>query len=150
MKTTKFAIFLAVLIVFSPQVYSAPSALNIDQSQKNRVQDRYIKAAHGVLKHKLSLAEVRFAILNAALDNKGVKWILEQDGDGFMVLRWDYAEAVIYSKVEYDDQHIQLKYVDAYGDFRCTNNIDGICYRNENKNFYAYMKKLKTSISRLL
>ena len=150
MTITKFSLVLAFLLGFSFQAQSAPSTLKIDQNQKNMVSDRYLRDAHGLVKHDLSLDEVRFVILNAALNNKGVKWILEEDGESYMVLRWDYGETVIYSRVEYDGQHIQLKYFDAHGDFKCFNNIDGICYRNQNKDFYEYMKQLRTSITRLL
>lgn len=151
MKALKITLILTSLIIgFSFQVQSAPSVLKVDQSQSGKVGDKYIRAAHDLIKHDLTLDEARFIILNAALKSKGVKWVLEEDGEGYMVLRWDYGKAVIYSKVEYDEQYIQLKYFDAYGGFRCTNNIDGICYRNQNKDYYGYMKKLRTSIARLL
>lgn len=145
-----FVLLLVCLTGFSQHAHSAPSELKIDQSQKKKTQDKYIRAAHTQIKHDLSHDEVRFTILNAALNNKGVKWVLEEDGEDYMILRWDYGETVIYSKVEFDKQYIQLKYYDSHEDFKCTNNVDGICYRNQNTDYYAQMKKLRTSIASLL
>ena len=150
MKIVKIALLLISFVGLSLQVQSAPASLSIDQEQKSKVKDKYIRAAHELIKHNLSVDEARFTILNAALNNKGVKWILEQDGDTYLVLRWDYGKEVIFSKVEYDSQFIQLKYFDASDDFKCINNIDGICYRNQNKDYYAYMKKLRASIANQL
>jgi hypothetical protein len=146
----KITLILTSLVVISFPVQSAPSPLKIDKNQKRKVNNKYIRAAHDVIKHDLSTDEVRFAILNAGLASKGVKWLLEKDSDEYLILRWDYGEAVIYTKVEYNNQFIQLKYFDSHDDFNCTNNVDGICYRNQNKDYYAYMKKLRASIARLL
>jgi len=125
------------------------SPLKIDKSQK-KTKDKYIKSAHGVIKHQSSREEVRFAILSASLSRKGVKWLLEEDGENFLILRWDHREEVIYTKVEFDEQYIQLKYVDAYDDYHCENNIEGICYKNESRKYYNYMKELRTSIIQTL
>ena len=149
-KLVKVILISTSLPGFSLEVQSAPSLLKIDQNQKFKTRDKYIKAAHELIEHDLSLDEVRFTILNAALNNKNVKWILEQDGDTYLILRWDYGEEVIYSKVEYDNQFIQLKYFDASKDFTCLKNIEGICYLNKNSDYYGYMKKLRTAIANLL
>jgi len=125
------------------------SPLKIDKSQK-KTKDKYIQSAHAVIKHQSSQAEVRFAILSASLSSKGVKWLLEEDGENFLILRWDHREEVIYTKVEFDEQYIQLKYVDAYDDYHCENNIEGICYKNESRKYYNYMKELRTSIIQTL
>ena len=106
MKIVKIALLLISFVGLSLQVQSAPASLSIDQEQKSKVKDKYIRAAHELIKHDLSVDEARFTILNAALNNKGVKWILEQDGDTYLVLRWDYGKEVIFSKVEYDSQFI--------------------------------------------
>ncbi|PKG81044.1 hypothetical protein CXF85_19990 [Colwellia sp. 75C3] len=138
-------LFIIALIGLSLSTQAEISPLNIDQSQK-KTKDKYIKSAHDVIKHKSSQEEVRFAILSAALTSKSVKWILEDDGDNFLVLRWDHSEAVIYTKVEFDEQYIQLKYLDAYDDYQCKNNVDGICYKNESRKYYGHMKDLRSAI----
>ncbi|PKI14833.1 hypothetical protein [Colwellia sp. 12G3] len=138
-------LFIIALIGLSLSTQAEISPLNIDQSQK-KTKDKYIKSAHEVIKHQSSQEEVRFSILSAALTSKSIKWILEDDGDNFLVLRWDYSEAVIYTKVEFDEQYIQLKYLDAYDDYRCQNNVDGICYKNETSKYYSHMKDLRSAI----
>lgn len=120
------------------------SPLKIDHSQ-NKTKDKYIKSAHEVITHQLTLDEVRFSILNAALTSSNVKWLLEESGDNFILLRWDYSGAVIYTRVEFDEHFIQLKYAGSFDDYECKNNIDGICYRN-GKVYYSRMKKLRTEI----
>jgi len=119
--------------------------LKIDQRQ-SKTKDKYIKSAHSIINHDLSIDEIRFAILNAALTSNNVKWLLEEDGQGYVILRWDYSMAVIYTKVEYNEKSVQLKYFDAFDDFRCENNVDGICYKNENGKYYTYMQQLRTAI----
>ncbi len=143
MKTV--TLFMIAFLGLSLSAYAQISPLNIDKSQK-KTKDKYIKSAHAVIKHQSNHEEVRFAILSAGLTSKSVKWLLEEDGGNFLILRWDHREEVIYTKVEFDEQYIQLKYVDAYGDYRCKNNVEGICYKNESSKYYSHMNDLRASI----
>jgi hypothetical protein len=143
MKIVNF--FMVVVLGLSLSAEAQLSPLKIDKSQK-KTKSKYIFSAHRVIKHHSSQEEVRFAILSAALTSKNIKWLLEEDGGNFLVLRWDHRGDVIYTKVEFDEQYIQLKYVDSYEDYHCQNNVDGICYKNESRKYYKYMSELRLSI----
>ena len=138
-------LFIIAVMSLSLSAQAQISPLKIDYSQK-KTKDKYIKAAHEVIEHQLTLDEVRFSILDAALTSKGIKWLLEESGDDFVLLRWDYSGDIIYTRVEFDERFIQLKYADSFEDYECKNNIDGICYKNENRKYYAHMKTLRTAI----
>lgn len=122
-----------------------PKPLVIDQSQK-KTSDQYIRAAHDVINHNLSLEQVRFNILQATLADKTAKWLMEEDSENYFIFRWDYSKAVLYVKVEYNKNYVQLKYADKADDFRCTNNIEGICYKNKESDYYSHLKRLKNII----
>ena len=140
-----FSLFIVAVMGLSLSTQAQISPIKIDHSLK-KAKDKYIKAAHEVIAHQLTLDKVRFSILDAALTSKGIKWLLEEHGDNYILLRWDYSGAVIYTKVEFDEHFIQLKYVDSFDDYECRNNVDGICYKNENREYYSHMKELRTAI----
>lgn len=141
------SVLMGVLITFSLSAHAEISPLVIDKSQKkNMVKSKYIKVAHQVIEHNLTQDEVRFTILSAALNSGKIKWLLEEDADNYYILRWDYSGSVIYTKVEFDEQYIQLKYAGAYDKFICKNDIEGICYKSTHKKYYSYMKQLRVSI----
>lgn len=136
---------MVVLIGLSLSAQAQISPLKIDKSQV-KTKNKYIKSAHEVITHQSSQAELRFAILSAGLTSKSVKWLMEEDGDNFIILRWDNGGSVIYTKVEFDEKYIQLKYVDSYDGYQCKNNIDGICYKNQSRKYYKHMQELRTAI----
>lgn len=145
MKTTHYLIVtLLTLMTFS--VNSKPEPLNIDESIK-AVSHKYIRSAHLEINHSLSVDQVRFSILQAALSDRRGKWLLESDDDSSVTLRRDLAGDIIYVQVEYDEQYVQLKYVDRESAFTCRKNIEGICYKNEDIDFYGYFKFLRNLIA---
>ena len=137
--------YVLILLGLSGPVSAEPRSLQIDASQK-KVSNKMIRKAHEVIKHNKSLKEARFAILNAALTSRNIKWILEKDADDFIEFRWDYNGASIYTRVDYGKGFIQLKYANAYDDYRCENNIDGICYYNEDRAYYKYLGVFREAI----
>lgn len=138
-----------ILIATSTFLKSEPAPLVVDNNQE-KVKTKYIKAAHDVIQHSLPIEHVRFNILQAALSVKSAKWLLEEDNDDNMVFRWDYGRKVLYARVEYNKKYVQLKYVNRESDYQCINNINGICYKNDNSDFYGFLKKLRLAIKNTL
>lgn len=121
--------------------------LKIDKAQNSpKYLIKFIKSAHEEIKHQSSIEEVRFAILTAGLSSGSIKWLLEEDGGNYLLLRWDYGRAVIYTKVEFDEQYIQLKFEDSFAGYECKNNQDGVCYKNNDNAYYDYLEQLRNGI----
>ncbi len=135
---------LLLIALFSPALLAAPSFLTLDKKQTKRNSSK-ILVAHQAITHNLSMEELRFAILEATISNFNIKWVLEDEGPGFMTFRWDYRADAILTRIEFNESLIQMKYENAFGDFVCQNNIDGICYKNDS-DYYLYMKRLRLSL----
>ncbi len=96
-----------------------------------------------------STKHTRLAIIDGMLNTKGIAWVFEGEGEGYILARFDYRGDTNVIRIEFDEKLVQLKYHDALGDYICKNNIDGICYRN-GRGYYNYIKNLRKSISREL
>ncbi len=136
---------LIILTLVSHSLCAEPVPLVIDESQ-NKASTKYIKVAHDVINHNLPAEELRFKILQATLSVKSAKWIMEEDADNYILVRWDYGRKVLYTKIEYNTEFVQLKYSDKNSDFKCINDINGICYKNSESDYYSYLKRLRVAI----
>ena len=117
-----------------------------DHDNKKNAKEKLIFSAHKEIPHNLSIAKLRFALLEAAISNIKIKWVLEEEGENYMLFRWDYRGDAIISRVEFNESLIQMKYENAFGDFVCKKNVKGICYKNYDSDYYLYMKRFRTSI----
>ena len=145
-KINVFATFSLLFLVLSTASQAKPSKLVIYKSEK-KVHNSHIRKAHTLIEHDLPMPKVRFAILLAAFSNQNIRWLIEEEGEGYMIFRWDNARTTIYNRVEYDEKNIQIKYHDSLHDYKCENNVDGICYFNELKRYYVFTERLKNSIT---
>ncbi len=146
-----YFIFITLIsVLFCTECFSEPSPLSIDNKIKRRVSDKYLIAAHEAISHHLSKEDVRLAVLQATFNNKKIRWLLEEDGNDYLIVRWDYGRDVILTKIEYNEKYVQMKYIDGGIGFDCVKNIEGICYWNENKDYYSYMKRLKQNLIRYI
>jgi hypothetical protein len=138
---------MAVLSLLSLHITAKPTPLVVDHKY-NRSTIKKVKAAHDVIMHNLSLEQVRFKILQATLADKTSKWLLEEDNNNQILVRWDYYpdDLLLYANIEYNETYIQLKYVDKPSSFKCINNVNGICYRNKNNDYYHHLKRLRKII----
>lgn len=136
---------LIFLLIISLPVLSKPEPLVIDKSIQpaNR---KNIRAAHKEINHTLSIDQVRFSILQATLSDKNGKWLMEEDGENYIIVRHDMAGEVLYARIEYNQQYVQLKYVDRESDFPCKKNVNGICYRNKPRGYYGKFERLRNLI----
>ena len=138
------------LSLWAATIFADARPLDTNNIPKGSVSASKLEAAHGAISHKLSLGEAKLAILRATITNRKVKWILEEEGEGYMIFRWDYARKTIYTRIEYNENYVQMKYAGASEDFICDINLDGICYENESRKYYNYMHRLKKSLTKSL
>lgn len=138
-------------MLFVPFTYAEPAPLKLETKFRD-ASKKYLRKAHEPIKHTLSQDELRFVLLEASITNSKIKWVLEHEGDGYMVFRWDYdgfgkKPSYILTRVEFNNNLLQMKYAGAVGEYGCQRLDDGICYRNK-KDYYAFMGRLKKSILR--
>ena len=138
------------LSIWVSTIFADAKPLDTNNIPEDSVSVSKLEAAHGAIAHKLSLDEAKLAILRATITNRKVKWILEEEGEDYMVFRWDYSRKTIYTRIEYNEKYVQMKYAGASEDFICEINLDGICYENESRKYYSYMHRLKKSLAKAL
>ncbi len=109
----------------------------------------YENKVHGTifLREGVPIRRVRLAILEAMYNSSRVKWILEEEGDGYIHARFDYRGKSIILNATYTDSQVQLLYVDGDGGFECPDLSDGVCTCHS-KNYYRYGKLLRGSLVR--
>ena len=146
---SKIITVLLLSIVISLPLSATPEPVVIDTTQ-NKTRTKHIKAAHDVIAHNYSLDQIRFILLQATLSDKSSKWLMEEDGDSYFIVRWDHNNEVLYAKVEYNKKYVQLKYVDRKSSYECINNIKGICYKNDSSDFYEHFERLRELINKLI
>ena len=129
--------------------YAAPNELVIDSKVKPKSYERYIRAVHKEIPASKNIKFTRFAIIEGMLNTKGIAWVFEGEGDGYILARFDYRGDTNVMRIEYDDKLVQLKYHAALGDYICENNLEDICYKN-GRGYYNYIKNLRNSIKREL
>lgn len=136
-----------VLLTYFPLACSAsPSRLIVDKMLKPRASVGHIEAVHKEIENTSGrLKFARIAILNGMLRVKSKAWLLEEEGPGFIVARFDYRAKTILMKIEYSEELIQLKYLDSGNGYGCENLVVDICYEND-RGYYNYTKNLRRSI----
>ena len=132
---------------FSIGTLAAPAVLTIDKKVKPRKSEKYIYWVHQEIQSPSdNLYAIKHAILQGMLMTRGYKWLYEGEGDGYILARFDYRGDTNIVRIEYDEDMVQLKYHSAWGDFKCTKLVDGICYHNRT-GYYKYIRNLRTSIA---
>jgi len=107
----------------------------------------YIINAHQAIQHTLpSTNHIRAALLDATYNNKKLRWTFEEEGEDFLIVRWDYAKETIIVRIEYNNELIQIKYLDASEEYECEQAFQGICYQNNDDNYFEYVARLRKSI----
>lgn len=142
-----FAIFVWALIPSSLQAEPVPLEI---KKVKPKSSDRYINAVHKeIVTTTDDLNKIRYAILEGMLTTKGIAWLYDGEGEGYILARFTYRGDTNVMRIEYNQSLVQLKYHDALGDYECKNLIDDICYKN-GRGYYNYIKNLRKSIARQL
>lgn len=144
-------ILMLVLLGWAAGALGDPAPLVIDKSKRGRVSVDTIEAVHlEIPTGTTDLAKIRLAIVNGMLQTKGRVWTYEGEGSGYILARFDYRGHIIVSRVEYNQELVQLKYYGASEGLQCENlQENGVCYKNH-RNYFNYTKNLRASIRRNL
>jgi len=123
-----------------------PVPLEVDKNIKPSASKKYIRSVHlEIPTNTTDMQRIRLGIIDGMLQTKGRIWTYEGEGDGYYLARFDYRGNVVIVRIEYNEQFVQLKYEGAHGGLACTNNVEGICYKNH-KGYYNYTKNLRAAI----
>lgn len=126
-------------------VYKKPSLDAASESSMRRVYD-LINNPTG------SAEQARLAILSGMLKTKGAAWVLEQEGEGYVLARWDYKGHTIFHRIEYTDKAVQIKYAGGLDDYQCERLVGDYCYKTH-RNYYKYnqslVKQIRIAFSRM-
>jgi hypothetical protein len=140
-------ILILVLLGWAAGALGDPAPLVIDKSKKGRASDKTIEAVHlEIATGTTDLRKIRLAIVNGMLETRGRVWTYEGEGDGYILARFDYRGHIMVSRIEFNQELVQLKYHGASEAFQCENlQEDGVCYDNH-RGYFNYTKNLRTSI----
>lgn len=147
------ALLASIFFIFSASYVSAEPSELLFVKNKAAWDDtssrRYVLAAHKEIKYQsVDTDRVRYHLLNAMLNTRGYKWVLEGEGDDHFLARFDYRGETIIMRIEYNERLIQLKYENSSKYYACENlQENGICLKNT-RNYFNYVKNLRSSIAR--
>jgi hypothetical protein len=140
-KSASTGLLLALLIAVVPFAGGAPEPLKIDKSIKPRSSDKDISRVHTpIINPSGSSQMARLRILEAML-KMGPAWLLEDEGDDYILGRWGYRGSLLIYRIEYSDELVQVRLEESWGPLQCTNLQEGICYK-AHRSFYKYTRKM--------
>lgn len=135
------------MLLASANAISAPATLEIVKT-KPSASESAIRAAHDPIVTTNSTTDKnRKAILLGLAQENKLRWLVEAEGQGYVVARANSKGHVMLLKIEYTAEMIQLKYLDGDDSFECENLIGDICYENHRR-YFGFAKRLRTLISR--
>ncbi len=94
-----------------------------------------------------SLQGTRLAILYGMHNNKAIKWVYEGETPNSVMARWDYRGNSVLARIVYDQNQIQILYVDASTDLACQDLEAGVCHKGTPA-YFNYIPHLRISIER--
>lgn len=144
----RFTIMLVALCagLTSTQVTAKPVPFEFKPDIKNSASERYLRVVYEIVPNPSGqAAKARLAILKAMVQMRRVSWQIEEEGEGYIIGRYDYRGHTIFNRVEYDDQNIQIKYAGGLKAFSCELLIDDFCYKTH-RHYYSYSKDLRNLI----
>ena len=141
-------ILIVVLVSWTTVALADPGPLVIDKSKRGRESDRHIEAVHQeIATGTTDLRKIRLAIVNGMLETKGRAWTYDGEGEGYILARFDYRGHTIVTRIEYNQELVQLKFHGGTEAYECEIlQEDGICTKNH-KGYFNYTKNLRTSIA---
>ena len=94
-----------------------------------------------------SLQGAKLAILYALLKNKDIKWMYESETKNSIMARWDYRGDSVLANIVYDQNQIQIHFVDGSADMTCQDLEAGVCHKNSGA-YFNYIPHLRKAITR--
>jgi hypothetical protein len=144
-------VLILVLLGWAAQAMADPGPLEIPKSGRGRVSTGDIEAVHKEMRTGTSdLKAIQLAIVRGMLETKGRAWTYEGEGDGYILARFDYRGHTIVTRIEYNQDLVQVKFHAGSEAYQCENlQESGACFKNH-KGFFNYTKNLRASIERNL
>ncbi|TQF70311.1 hypothetical protein [Pseudoalteromonas luteoviolacea] len=144
------ALLSVAVLSYSTISSAAPTPFEYKDLRKG-ASEKKMRSIYSLIKHSSdNPQEVRLAILNAMSQTKGTPWLLEGEGDGYILARWDYKGHAIIHRIEYDEKAVQIKYDGGVNDYKCELLVDNYCYKTH-RNYYKYnislVKQLRKALS---
>ncbi len=144
-----------LVINFLPSVNAAPQnkTLNTNLFHKNkslRPKKQTLNTVFGRKAHgQTAVSMARGIILEAGFNNEDIKWFIEQQGEGFIDLRWDYDKSWIVVRIDFDEEHLQINHRFSNKDYKCYRLDNGICYAAGNS-YYKVLQRLSSSLDKFI
>ncbi len=148
----KMAVSAAALALHLNPVSAAPEPFIYEKPGRGAVAEYRMRAIYDLIPNPTqSAAKARLAILTGMQKTKGTPWMLESEGDGYILARWDYKGHAIYHRIEYNEKSVQIKYAGGLNDYTCKMRAGDYCYKTHT-NYYKYnislVEQLKQALAR--
>jgi hypothetical protein len=129
---------------------AAPEAFVYKKPRLGAVSESKMRNVYDLIENRSgSAAKARLAILTAMLNTKGTPWLLLEEGEGYLLARWDYKGHTIFHRIEYNANAIQIKYAGGLNEYECEMLEGDYCYKTHS-NYYKYNVSLVTQIKKAL
>lgn len=142
---------LAMLSVAAFDITAAPESFVYQKLGKGMASESKMRDVYDLIPNLSgNAAKARLSILIGMLNTKGAAWVMEEEGEGYILARWDYKGHTIFHRIEYNDEAVQIKYAGGLNDYRCEKLIDNsYCYKTHG-NYYKYNVSLVRQIKAAL
>ena len=153
MRTTLLILTLIIICSAGFNASAAPELFQYNRPAKGAVSESKMRNVYDLIPNPSGdKAKARLAILTAMLNTKGSPWLLVEEGEGYLLARWDYKGHTIFHRIEYNDRAVQIKYAGGLNDYQCEMLEGDYCYKTH-KNYYKYnvslVKQIRLALGRL-
>ncbi len=139
----------ASALFLSAQSHAEPTVFEY-QKVSGGVSAKKMKAIYDLIPNPTGNSKkARLAILKGMQQTKGVAWLVEGEGDGYVLARWDYKGHAIIHRIEYNDDAVQIKFAGGVNDYQCAIQKGDFCYKTH-RNYYKYNRSLVKELKRAL
>jgi hypothetical protein len=141
---------LILLLSISFNAMAAPEPFVYKRPAKGAVSESKMRDVYDLIPNNTgSAAKARLAILTGMLNTKGTPWLLLEEGEGYLLARWDYKGHTIFHRIEYTANAVQIKYAGGLKDYQCEMLEGAYCYKTHS-NYYKYNVSLVKQIKKAL
>ncbi|WP_199774433.1 MULTISPECIES: hypothetical protein [unclassified Pseudoalteromonas] len=128
--------------LLSTTLSAAPEPFEYQKQGRGMASESKMRGVYDLIPNPSGdAAKARLAILQGMQKTKGVAWLLEQEGDGYILARWDYKGHTIFHRIEYNGEAVQIKYAGGLNDYQCEKLVGDYCYKTH-RNYYKYNRSL--------
>lgn len=109
---------------------AAPSdTLTLPETHTPKSSEQRVRSVHEPIAHRSETYQnTRTLILKSLLAYPdGPPWLLEGEGDGYIVARWRHRDSLHVHRIEYSEALVQIKHQVSWGRHRCKRASAGIC-----------------------